>query len=106
MFLPTVTRRVIDSVDQIDAVVDSIANEPFTIRMVSYHPQGTMRMGADPTQSVVGPWGETHDVKRLFVVDASLFPTSILVNPQESVYAISTYIADHILQTKADYFKV
>lgn len=106
VFLPTVTRRVIESADQIDAVIDMIPNEPFTFRMVSYHPQGTMRMGADAANSVVGPWGETHDVKKLFVVDASLFPTSILVNPQESVYAISSYIADHILKEKADYFKV
>ncbi len=97
---------MIESVDQIDAVVDAIRNEPFSIRMVSYHPQGTMRMGVDATSAVVNPWGETHDVKHLFVADASLFPTSILVNPQESVYAISTYIADHILKDKAEYFAV
>ncbi|HVL02314.1 MAG TPA: GMC family oxidoreductase [Dongiaceae bacterium] len=104
VFLPTADKRVIESVDQIDAVIDGIRNEAFAIRMVSYHPQGTLRMGADPKQAVVNPWGETHDVKRLFVVDASLFPTSILVNPQESVYAISTYIAEHILKDKAAYF--
>lgn len=104
VFLPTIERRVAESVDQIDAVVDSLANEPFTFRMVSYHPQGTMRMGADAKKTVVNPWGETHDIKRLFVADASLFPTSLLVNPQESVYAISNYIADHILQEKAAYF--
>lgn len=104
VFLPTTDRRQIASADQIDAVVDSIRNEPFALRMVSYHPQGTLRMGADPQTSVVNPWGETHDVQRLFVADASLFPTSILVNPQESVYALSSYIADHILKEKAGYF--
>lgn len=104
VFLPTADKRVIESVDQIDAVVDGIRNEPFALRMVSYHPQGTLRMGADPAASVVNPWGECHDVQRLFVADASLFPTSILVNPQESVYALSTYIAGHILAEKAAYF--
>lgn len=104
VFLPTVDRRVVESVDQIDAVVDGVVNEPFAFRMVSYHPQGTMRMGSDKNKAVVNPWGETHDVKRLFVADASLFPTSLLVNPQESVYAMSHYIADHILKDKAAYF--
>ena len=104
VFLPTIDRKVIESVDQVDVVVDGIKNEPFSLRMVSYHPQGTMRMGVDAAKSVVSPWGETHDVKRLFVADASLFPTSVLVNPQESVYAISNYIADHILREKAGYF--
>ena len=65
--------------------------------MVSYHPQGTMRMGADATQSVIAPNGECHDVAGLYVADASLFPTSIIVNPQETVYALSHYIADGIL---------
>ncbi|MEE2731800.1 MAG: GMC family oxidoreductase [Pseudomonadota bacterium] len=104
VFLPTGDKRIIESVEDIDAVVDGIENNPFAIRMVSYHPQGTMRMGADPTSSVVNPYGETHDVKGLFVCDASLFPTSIIVNPQESVYALSNYIADHILQDRAGYF--
>ena len=85
-------------------MIDAIENNPFALRMVSYHPQGTMRMGADPAKSVVGPYGETHDVQALYVSDASLFPTSIIVNPQESVYAISNYIADHIIEDKKGYF--
>ncbi len=103
-FLPTVDKRVIESEAEIDAVIDAIENNPFALRMVSYHPQGTMRMGADPAKSVVGPYGETHDVQALYVSDASLFPTSIIVNPQESVYAISNYIADHIIEDKKGYF--
>ena len=104
VFLPTGDKRIVESEDEIDAVIDSIENNPFAIRMVSYHPQGTMRMGADAAHSVVNPYGETHDVKGLFVCDASLFPTSIIVNPQESVYALSNYIADHIIEDKAGYF--
>ncbi len=103
IFLPTCDRRVIHSVEEIDSIVDSIENTPFALRMVSYHPQGTMRMGSDSKQAVVNPYGESHDVKGLFVSDASLFPTSIIVNPQQTVYAMSHYIADHILQDKAGY---
>ena len=97
VYLPTADRRVIETEDQIESVIESIENNPFAFRMVSYHPQGTMRMGADATQSVIAPNGECHDVAGLYVADASLFPTSIIVNPQETVYALSHYIADGIL---------
>lgn len=53
-------------------------------------------MGADPKRTVVNPYGETHDVKNLYVTDASLLPTSIGYNPSESVYALSSYISDLI----------
>ncbi|HEX4937602.1 MAG TPA: GMC oxidoreductase, partial [Candidatus Kapabacteria bacterium] len=65
---------------------------------------GTCRMGSDAATSVCTPHGETHDVKNLFITDASLFPTSIIVNPQVTVYTLASYIADHILQNQAQYF--
>ncbi|MDX1693919.1 MAG: GMC family oxidoreductase [Ketobacteraceae bacterium] len=104
VFLPTVQSVWLDPDDDIDKRLDAIQNEPFTFRMVSYHPQGTLRMGNSPDHSVVSATGETHDVKGLFVADASLFPTSVLVNPQMTVYAMSNYIADRILQDHARYF--
>jgi choline dehydrogenase-like flavoprotein len=104
VFLPTVARTVINSAAEIDAVVDALANDPHALRVVSYHPQGTARMGNDPTRSVVNPWGETHEVKRLFVADASLFPTSMIVNPQLSVYGMAGYVADQVLTRYASYF--
>jgi choline dehydrogenase-like flavoprotein len=33
-------------------------------------------MGISPKNSVVNPQGETHEVKNLYVADASVFPTS------------------------------
>lgn len=104
VYLPTVDRRIIESKEEIDAKVDALENHPFALRMVSYHPQGTMRMGTDPASSVTDARGEYHGVKGLFVADASLFPTSIIVNPQMSVYALSNYIADHILAHGSEYF--
>jgi choline dehydrogenase-like flavoprotein len=53
-------------------------------------------MGADPDHSVVAANGQTHDVPGLYVADASLLPTSIIVNPQITVYALATRIARHM----------
>ncbi|TCK06991.1 FAD-dependent oxidoreductase [Marinobacterium mangrovicola] len=96
LYLPTSDKTLIESEGDIDRVIDALENEPARYRYVSFHPQGTCRMGADPARSVVNPYGETHDVKRLYIADASLLPTSIGYNPSETVYALATYIADQI----------
>lgn len=96
IYLPTSQRLVIENEGRIDAVIDGLKNEPARYRYVSFHPQGTCRMGADPARSVVNPKGETHDVKNLYIADASLLPTSIGYNPSETVYALASYISDQI----------
>ena len=104
VYLPTVAHNVVENVDETDAKVNAIEFGLQSLRMISYHPQGTCRMGSDAAQSVCTPQGETHDVKNLFITDASLFPTSIIVNPQVTVYTLASYIADYIVQNQAQYF--
>jgi len=96
VFLPTTRRTTIESADEIDSVINSLTNGKHKYRLTSYHPQGTMRMGADPTKSVVAPDGRCHDLDNVYVPDASLFPSSIMVNPQVTVYTMASYIADEI----------
>ncbi len=72
-----------------------LANDPL---FVSFHPQGTLRMGTTPQTSMVDSFGAAHAVKGLYVADASLFPTSVAVPPQISVMAFADRTARHILQ--------
>jgi choline dehydrogenase-like flavoprotein len=97
VYLPTYAPNIIRRVEDIDTVLDGLDLGPSTVFYYSYHPQGTCRMGTDPATSVVSPTGETHDVKGLYIADASIFPSSILVNPQMTVYALATHIAEGIL---------
>jgi choline dehydrogenase-like flavoprotein len=97
VYLPTTRRTTIESASEIDSVISSLTNGKHKYRLTSYHPQGTMRMGADPTKSVVAPDGRCHDFDNVYVPDASLFPSSIMVNPQVTVYGLASYIADQIL---------
>lgn len=96
LYLPTSNRTLINSVDEVDSVIDGLVNQPARYKYTSFHPQGTCRMGADPASTVVNPLGETHDIKQLYIADASLLPTSIGYNPSETVYALASYIADNI----------
>jgi len=42
----------------------------------STHVFGTCRMGVNPATSVVNPWCQSHRWKNLYVIDASVFPSS------------------------------
>jgi choline dehydrogenase-like flavoprotein len=66
---------------------------PGELRLEGFHPMGTARMGDDPRGSVVSPRGETHDLPGLYVADASLFPTSLRVNPMLTIMAFARRIA-------------
>jgi choline dehydrogenase-like flavoprotein len=64
----------------------------------SAHPQGGARMGSDPAESVVTPDGHLHGVDRVFVADASLFPTSSKVNPYETVMLLATHVGQQVAE--------
>ena len=55
---------------------------------------GSCRMGVD-SRSVAGPWGELHDVKGVWIGDASAFPTAS-VNPMITIMALAHRTAEAI----------
>ncbi|HEY4238674.1 MAG TPA: GMC family oxidoreductase [Kofleriaceae bacterium] len=65
--------------------------------VVTVHMMGTARMGPDRTRDVCDPFGQVHDADRLIVADASLFPTPIGVNPMETIMALATRAAGHVI---------
>ncbi len=65
--------------------------------VVTVHMMGTARMGTDRTRDVTDPYGLVHDVDRLMVADASLFPTPIGVNPMETIMALATRNAAFVI---------
>jgi choline dehydrogenase-like flavoprotein len=75
--------------------LDTSFVRPHSVPLTSAHPMGTLAMGDDPKTSVTSSRGEHHQVKGLFVADGSLFPTSIGVPPQISIYAFALHLAQH-----------
>jgi choline dehydrogenase-like flavoprotein len=60
-------------------------------------------MGADRSNSVVDSHGESHDVKRLYVGDSSVFPRTLSVNPSMTIMAMATRLADHLDANESGY---
>lgn len=73
--------------DQAELILDPRVERRDFHLMASHH-FATAQAGSDPERSVVGPGLQCHDVKRLFVMDASVFPSNIGVNPQHSIMAL------------------
>ncbi len=67
-------------------------------RRTPSHQCGTARMGADPATSVVNPNCRAHDHANLFIVDASVLPTSAAVNPALTIAALALRTARHIVR--------
>jgi choline dehydrogenase-like flavoprotein len=59
-------------------------------------------MGDDPKTSVLTKWNQSHDIKNLYVVDASAFVTCGWQNPTMTILALSMraseYLADQMKQ--------
>lgn len=66
---------------------------PHDVPLTAVHPMGSLRMGSDPRTSSVDARGRHHQLENVWVVDGSLFPTSIGTPPQLSVYAFALKVA-------------
>ncbi|HEV7677633.1 MAG TPA: GMC family oxidoreductase [Candidatus Dormibacteraeota bacterium] len=80
--------EAIDSPDDVRRIEEGHW-KPSQLKVSAYHPMGTCRMGADAQSSVVDSYGQVHDVPGLWVLDASIMPSSTVVNPQVTVMALA-----------------
>ena len=62
----------------------------------SIHELGTARMGKDPKTSVTNSFGQTHDVKNLFIVDGSIFVSASCQNPTWTILALCWRAMDYL----------
>jgi choline dehydrogenase-like flavoprotein len=61
------------------------------------HEAGVARMGTDPKKSVLNQFQQTHDIKNLFVMDASGFTSNPCQNPTLTIMALAVRSCDNLL---------
>jgi choline dehydrogenase-like flavoprotein len=61
------------------------------------HEAGVARMGVDPKKSVLNQFQQTHDVKNLFVMDASGFTSNPCQNPTLTIMALAVRSCDYLM---------
>jgi choline dehydrogenase-like flavoprotein len=67
-----------------------------TVPYPSTHNMGTNRMSAKARDGVVNKFGQSHDIKNLFVSDGSQFTSSAACNPTLTIVSLAIRQADHI----------
>ncbi len=86
---------------EIDAVLDRAPWEAGRVRVATAHQMGGCAMGGDPRTSVVDSTLRYHDLDNLFVVDGSVFPTSLGVNPQETIFGVARWASQFVAASVA-----
>jgi choline dehydrogenase-like flavoprotein len=61
------------------------------------HMLGGTIMGRAAASSVSNSYGQTHDIRNLFIAGSGLFPTCGAVNPTFTIYALALRTADYLL---------
>jgi GMC oxidoreductase len=95
VYLPIHSLPVMDSIDEV-SWLHAKKIQAKDLEVLAFHPLGTCRMGRDPARSVVDSNGRLHEIDNLFVCDGSIFPSSLGVNPQVTIMALSHRTAEHI----------
>jgi choline dehydrogenase-like flavoprotein len=82
---------VLRSIDEVK-LIEQAPLDPRSYNCIATHLFGAARMGPDASTGVVGTDFRvhgTHSDHGLYVVDSSIFPTNLGVNPQHSIMALS-----------------
>jgi choline dehydrogenase-like flavoprotein len=62
--------------------------------VTSAHLQGSAKMGTSPADSVVDPDGKVWGTTNLYVIDSSIFPTTVGANPMQMIYTVAKQLAE------------
>jgi choline dehydrogenase-like flavoprotein len=73
--------------------MDSAGWDAGQLALFSFHIMGSARMGGSPKASATNPEGQTWEVRNLYVMDGSAFPSASGVNPMISIEAIARHNA-------------
>jgi choline dehydrogenase-like flavoprotein len=57
-------------------------------------------MGISVEDSVVDPFGRSHEVENLWICDNSVFPSALPANPALTIMALSLRTAEKILERR------
>jgi choline dehydrogenase-like flavoprotein len=76
--------------------IHKLIKDPSEITLGTGHPQGGNIISSSPETGVINPEFKVFGYENLFVCDASVFPTSLGVNPQLTVMGLADYAVQFI----------
>jgi choline dehydrogenase-like flavoprotein len=80
-------------------LIDNASLDPRDYGIMASHMFGGARMGPDAKTSAVGLDFQVHQTRGIYVLDSSIFPTNLGVNPQHTIMGVARFGATKILET-------
>ena len=93
-------RERLKSADELP-LLDGAPDDPSCYSFIMSHLFGTARMSQRERDGVVGTDFAVHGTQNLFVVDSSVFPTNIGVNPQHTIIAVAMLATKRLAERRA-----
>jgi len=95
VYLPFSNLHAIDSADELPKIRQT-QRKRSSMELFTVHLMGTARMGSRRERSVTDLRGAVWDLPGCWVADASLFPTAVGVNPQITIMALASLVAERM----------
>ena len=95
------TEPVLCSSERDLLALETASYAPNRVGLFSAHVNGTCRLGVVPAASGASPDGQRHGVRGLYIMDGSLLPTALGVNPQETIMAVASVLSDRMADRHA-----
>jgi hypothetical protein len=95
LFLSTFDHPMVESLEHLEKTLQRKWT-PKNLFLSAYHAIGTAKIGLTGKDSAIDTNHQCHNVPGLFVVDGSSVPSSLGVNPQETIMAVATRAAEKI----------
>jgi cholesterol oxidase len=102
VFIPQAQKLTRALAEKIDGIAQSPVNEVLLNTGVTAHILGGCPMGPDPEQGVIDGRNRVYGYQGLYVIDGSMIPANLGVNPSLTITAMAEHAMSHILPKGQD----
>jgi choline dehydrogenase-like flavoprotein len=96
VMVPSIPPIVVRSAADLDRI-DALAFRPATVPLLSAHQQGTVRLGTSPDRGGADPDGQVYGTRGVYVMDASIFPSTASSHTMAPVLTMARYLASKLV---------
>lgn len=92
------------NIEQADLVEKNLQFVPNRTLLTSAHLQATNKLGLSADSSVASPrqriwnWDNKAEIPNLYLMDSSMFPTSVGANPMQSLYTFAKIFSERLIK--------